>query len=312
MSRNIRIATFSVKKYSVEKEMSYVEMVNRYTQFWKVHFDKLIPSKPDIIVMPECSNRPADGIEREKIIDYYEAVSDETLALVSETANRNSCYIVCNQARKFNDKWYNTSTVFDRDGIECGHYRKNFLVPEEHVDGKMEFGRTAELIETDFGNIACVTCFDLNFDWLREHYRKLKPDLIIFSSMYHGGGQQMIWSWLCKCHFVGAMGHREIPGEIRNPFGEVLYSTSNYFDYVCGSVNLDCQIVHLDRNWGKLDALKTKYGNKVTVYDPGEFGCVMVSSESDQMSSRQMLEEFNIYDYESYMIESQNIRNGIK
>ncbi len=307
--KNVNIATFSVNKHSIAPRMSYTKMADKCIDFWNERFTKLTPHKPDIIIMPECFNRPAKGLSPEKTLEYYDEVSESTLNFIADTAKNSHSYIVCNQARKFNNNWYNTSTVFDRNGLECGCYRKNFLTPTEHTDNKMEYGRNAELIETDFGHIACVTCFDLNFDQLREYYSKAKPDLLVFSSMYHGGVQQLIWSWLCRCHFVGAMGRQEIPGEIRNPFGEILYSTTNYFDYVCGTVNLDYKIVHLDYNWKKLDKLKEKYSSNVTIYDPGYFGCVLVSSNSEQVSSLQMLEEFDIADYDTYLEQSIEIRN---
>ena len=65
-----------------------------------------------------------------------------------------------------------------------------------------------------------------------------------------------------------------------------------FFKYVCGSINLDCRIVHLDFNREKLDALKQKYGGEVDIYDPGLYGCVLVSSNSISITSRQMLQEF--------------------
>ena len=312
MAKIIKVATFSVNKHCVNKTMNYIEMIEQYTRFWNEHVAKVLPDKPDLILMPEYSNIPSDGLLPEKQLEYHEAVSEKTLEFVSTTAKANNCYIVCNQLRKFDKQWYNTSTVFGRDGNECGCYRKNFLTPDEHAKDGIQYGRKAELIETDFGRLACVTCFDLNFDQLREYYNKAKPDLLLFSSMYHGGGQQVIWPWLCRCHFIGSMGFREIPGEIRNPFGEVLYSTSNYFDYSCGSINLDYKIVHLDYNLDKLDAMKEKYGSEITIYDPGQFGCVMVSSNSEQITTDEMLNIFNISDYDTYLEAAQEQRNTIK
>lgn len=309
MAKEIMVATFSVDKFSVSQDMSYDEMLECFTNFWEERFQKVSWHKPDLIVMPECSNRPSAGLMGDNLFDYYEKTGSQTLDFISATAKKQSCYIVYNQARKFDGKWYNTTTVFGRDGYECGCYRKNFLTPDEHTENKMQYGQDAPIIETDFGRLACITCFDLNYSELRERYRAEKPDLLVFSSMYHGGAEQTIWSWLCKCHFVGSMGSRVIPGEIRNPFGEVLYSTSNYFDYICGKINLDYQIVHLDNNWAKLDELKIKYGSDVTVYDPGYYGCVLITSNSDKISSREMLKQFQIDNSETYLEKARQLRN---
>ena len=66
-------------------------------------------------------------------------------------------------------------------------------------------GKDAPVFECDFGRVAFAICFDLNFDELRLKYVKAKPDLIIFSSMYHGGLMQAYWAYSCRAYFVGAI-----------------------------------------------------------------------------------------------------------
>ena len=58
--------------------------------------------------------------------------------------------------------------------------------------------------------------------------------------------------FVCSCGILTA------PSEIRNPLGEVIASTTNYFNYAVVTVNLDRKLVHLDNNWGILVALKKK------------------------------------------------------
>ena len=90
----------------------------------------------------------------------------------------------------------------------------------------------------------------------------IKPDIIIFPSMYHGGLVQSNWAYSCRSFFVSSCGINDLPSEIRNPLGEVISSSTNYFHYVVASVNLDCRLAHLDYNWAKLLALKEKYGKR--------------------------------------------------
>jgi predicted amidohydrolase len=310
MSNTVKIATFATRCV-VEESMSYDQMADACITFWAEKFARILPDRPDLIVMPECSNRPGEGLTKENELAYYDVANQRTLAFAAEAARKNRCNIVCSQARHLDAQWYNTSTIFGRDGGELGCYRKNFLVPSEHTNNKMAYGTEANLIETDFGKVACAICFDLNFDDLREHYRSQSPDLIVFSSNYHGGIQQQIWPWLCRCHIVGSLGYRENAGQIRNPFGQVVHTTTNYLDHVCGSVNLDCQIVHLDDHWEKLDALKCKFGPDVTVYDPGEYGCVLVTSQSPDTTAREMIEEFEIIDYDEYLRVSRKQRSDV-
>ena len=86
--------------------------------------------------------------------------------------------------------------------------------------------------------MACAICFDLNFDELRLVYAKAKPDLIVFSSMFHGGIMQAYWVYSCRCHFVSAVGFPAIRSEIRNPHGRVIASTTDHYDFVTATVNL--------------------------------------------------------------------------
>jgi len=147
--------------------------------------------------------------------------------------------------------------------------------------------------------VAFAICFDLNFDELRLKYAKARPDLIVFSSMYHGGLMQAYWAYSCRAHFVGAVAG--LPCEIRNPLGETIGSSTNYFDYAVADVNLDCRLAHLDYNWSRLRDLKGKYGTRVRISDPGFLGCVLISSEDKGVCVDEMIGEFQVELLDDYM-----------
>ena len=152
-------------------------------------------------------------------------------------------------------------------------------------------------------------CFDLNFDELRLKYVKAKPDLIIFSSMYHGGLMQSYWAYSCRCHFVGAIAGRATRSEIRNPLGQIIASNTNYFNFAVARVNLDCELAHLDYNWERLRKLKAKYGPKVTINDPGCLGSVLISSEHETVGVDEMIEEFEIELLDDYFARALEYRH---
>jgi hypothetical protein len=66
-------------------------------------------------------------------------------------------------------------------------------------------------------------------------------------------------------------------------------------------VNLDCALAHLDYNWQRLRKLKTKYGPKVKITDPGCLGSVLISSEDEKVSAEEMVREFEIELLDDYM-----------
>ena len=135
-------------------------------------------------------------------------------------------------------------------------------------------------------------CFDLNFDALRCQYVRSRPDLVIFSSMYHGGLMQRYWAYSCRAHFVAAIG--ATGGYVISPVGELLAESTNYFDRISARLNFDCQVVHLDYNWEGLRKAREKHGTKVRVFDPGFLGSVLILSETDEFSALDVVKEFGI------------------
>ena len=225
---------------------------------------------------------------------------DQVRDFFADVAGDTACYIAYSAAREVADgTWRNSTQLLDRSGRVAGIYNKNHVVIEETTKAGILCGREAPIIECDFGRVACAICFDLNFDELRLKYVAAKPDLLLFSSMYHGGLMQAYWAYSCRAHFAGAIAGDQ--SAVISPLGETLATTTNYFDHVTTTVNLDCQLVHLDYNWGKLSAMKAKYGSRVKMTDPGHLGPVLISSETDEFTVKDMVAEFEFELLDDYM-----------
>ena len=126
-----------------------------------------------------------------------------------------------------------------------------------------------------------------------------RPALTVFASRYHGGLIQNFWAYESRSYFVGAFAFGQCT--VINPLGEVIAQTTNYTDTVTAGINLDDQVVHIgDGNMPKLQKLKEKYGRGVTIFDPGHLGPALVTSEVNQVSSKQMIEEFGISTWDDY------------
>ena len=110
---------------------------------------------------------------------------------------------------------------------------------------------------------------------------------------------QRYWAYSCRAHFVSA-----IAGErsgILSPVGEPIACTTNYFNFVSATVNLDCRVCHLDYNGKPLRDMKQKYGPKVKMMDPGYLGSVLISSETDEFTIDDVVREFKIEVLDDYM-----------
>ena len=300
----VKIATIGPRPLNVDSNTEPQKIVNRMIAHWKSRFAQVLPDRPDLIIVPEACDRPT-GLSLEKRLEYYRVRKNQIQNFFAKIAKENKCYIVYSAAREMPDgTWRNSSVMLDRTGKVAGVYNKNHVVIEETTKAGILCGRDAPIINCDFGTVALAICFDLNFDELRLKYKKAKPDLLIFSSMYHGGLMQAYWAYSCRSHFVGAIAGRKTPSEIYNPLGQVVASNTNYFDYTVAEVNLDCRLAHLDHNWSRLKALKAKYGPKVKITDPGQLGCVLVASQHKTISANEMINEFEIELLDDYMARS--------
>ena len=283
------------------------KMVDRVIEYWKREIDKVLIYKPDLIVLSEACDRPG-GLSKQEQFVYYQVRKNQVQDYFASVAKENRCYIAFGiKHEEENGLWYNSCIILDREGHVAGVYHKNF--PTVYEMPEIRPGTETPIIQCDFGRVGCVICFDLNFDELRERYAVLKPDLLVFASMYHGGLVQAQWAYSCRSYFVCSHGFRTAPSEILNPFGEVVASSTHFENYAVATVNLDRQMVHLDENWGKLTALQQKYGDKVIISDPGRVGAVLITSEHKTVSAADMVKEFDIELLDSYLDRSRQTRS---
>ncbi len=304
---NVKIATIGAVNPQFAKETPPQEMVDGMINFWKNQLAQVLPDQPDLIVLPEACDRPK-GLDQKSQFAYFAVRKNQVQDYFSAVAKANHCYIAFGTKRQVSDgSWRNSLVIIGRNGSVAGIYDKNFPTIGEMQAG-IKAGNKAPVIQLDFGTVGGIICFDLNFEELLKKYQKSQPDILLFSSMYHGGLVQDYWAYTCRSFFVSALGFRKSPSEIRNPLGGVVAQTTNYFNFVVTTVNLDSRLVHLDYNWEKLSALKKKYGDRVTIYDPGEVGAVMISSEDDNISADEMIKEFDIELLDDYFTRSTDFR----
>lgn len=307
-SNRITVATIGgggVSVRAIEKD-SPQKLVDQMIGYWKGELNKVLSDHPDLILLTEVCDRPG-GLSVEQQFNYYKVRKNQILDYFASVAKANHCYIAFGMDREENGYWWNSLVLMDRQGKVAGIYNKNFP-----TIGEMETIQADDktpVFECDFGRVACVICFDLNFDELRQRYEKRHPDIILFSTMYHGGLEQAKWAFSCKSFFICSFSSGRARSEIRNPLGEVVASSTNYNNYAVADINLDQKVVHLGYNEAKLEALKKKYGREVTIHDPGLIGSVLVTSEKKDVSARDMLKEFKIEDTEDYFNRSRQVRN---
>lgn len=278
---------------------------------WAARFQRVAPEKPDVILLPEfCSSivvptgggcASFDTLSDDKLIPFFQEQAAQLKSYLSFTLPH-----IDPQGRL-----RNTMFMVDRTGTIIGQYHKAHP-PESELKRGIVPG-SPKIITTEFGQVACGICFDLNFDAMWEQYAASKPDLILFASVYHGGLMQAYRAYQCRCHLVSAIGGYPFkPSHVILPNGHIATSTTHYFDSVTSTINLDCRLVHLDYHWEKLQAMKNDLGRQIQIMDVDFLGSVLVTNESQDRTIDQILDHYEIIDLDRYFARATKAQSDLR
>ncbi|NQX58044.1 carbon-nitrogen hydrolase family protein [Paenibacillus qinlingensis] len=308
MAKYVTISCLGPKPLVIEAEVPAQEVVGRMIQHWQRQLDQVLPDLPDLIILPEVCDRPDPGkFPREQRLAYYRVRQNQIRDFLASIAKQHSCYITYPAHIEAEDgSWRNAMQLIDREGQVMGAYHKNYLVPDEYSTNNILYGKEAPIFECDFGRVASAICFDLNFEGIRQQYAKVKPDLILFPSMFHGGFMQNYWAYSCRSYFAGAIAG--LPCTIVTPLGEVAAQSTNYYSFITTKINLDYAVIHIDENSAHFPKIKQKYGPKVKIHDPGFLGCVLVTSESEDFYVKDIIAEFGLELMDDYFLRAEEAR----
>lgn len=213
------------------------------------------------------------------------------LELYAGFARSQKCHVAGASKTCKDGKAYNSIVFFGPTGDVLGVYDKTYLTARE-IDEGLASGRRPVVVDTDIGRLGGVICFDLNFEPLRKAYRSLKPDILIFASLHHGGFVQRLWAYDCRAYFVCAW--QDPGGGILDPFGRPVALTDSFSKVAAATVNLDRVMVHLDYNGARLDEIRRKYGDEVIIDIPDHVGSVLILSAVETRSASDIASEFEL------------------
>lgn len=304
MARNVKVASVSIKIPTYSEKPEGMHLSDFMVEVIRKHVDKVLPERPDLIVLPEVCDRP-EGMPTEAVRAFYDERGDRTVNGLAQIARENNCYIAAGVVRDApNGKRYNSCVMIDRQGKVMGYYDKNYVVPWETPTYGIMSGEDIAVFECDFGRVGALICFDLNFEELRYKYRDAKCDLIVFPSHFDGGLLRNIFAHETGAYFVSCYAGRYGIAAAFDPLGYPIEGSSNYYQTMVTTLNLDYKICHLDENWEKYDAAKKKYGSAVKIKDNGYIGTVIVTSESPDRTVDDIIREFGIETREEYYARS--------
>lgn len=277
--------------------------------YWIAAMDREIPNRPDLVVLPEhCDNWGGDH-DFAQHWQWLARRGAKVLDAFRNYARKHQCYLVYPAHRLLEDgKIANSSILIDRDGDVIAVYDKNYPTVGE-IDSGVVPGSRPVVTDTDFGRLGLMICFDLNFWELMDQYARLKPDVLAFSSYCDGGCMRQAWAMKCRAWLLGCV-VGSLPKTITGPSGEIVRREQSYFRTITGHVNTNCAVVHLDFNFGSIQAAVNKYGQMVAYNDPGLAGMVTLYSRDPSLPIEDILREFDIATWDEYYRRSVDARNA--
>ncbi len=293
--RNVKVSVLSAFPYTKQAHWTYQQMVDEMITHLSQLLQEVLVEKPDLIVFPEVCDRYEDMSVQDNRA-YYDVRKNQVRDFLQDVAKKHHCYIAYSAYRQIEDGTFRNSTqLIGRKGTVEGIYNKNNLVVREGVlKGALPMycGKDAPVFDLDFGKVSCAICFDLNFNELRQRYIVNPPEIMLFSSMYHGDFLQQAWAYDIKCYFLGAVAGQD--ARVISPVGHVIKQSTNYYHHVTTTINLDYAVCYLDENWEKFRKAKEKYGDQIQIFDPGKTGAILLTSNSPNFTIQEVLKEFEI------------------
>ncbi len=209
-----------------------------------------LQTKPDVIVLPEMWNT---GYALEEIDRLADVEGERTQAFISAFCKQHRVHVVAGSiAERREDKIYNTSYIFDRDGNISSRYSKIHLFRLMDEEKYLSAGEARGSFQLDNTSAGVMICYDIRFpelfrsmalagtklmfvpaEWPHprlHHWRTLLMARAIENQMY-----------VVSCNRMGTSGTTDFFGHsmIVDPWGEVLAEAGEGETLLSATLNLD-------------------------------------------------------------------------
>ena len=268
---------------------------------WSELIEEAAFDKPDLILLPEiCAQY---HIPSEEYGNINEPANGPLFQFFADKAAKHGCYIIAPAIIRTDGKLYNQAFVIDRNGQMMGSYRKNFPTYIE-LDHGIEPGRELPVFDTDFGKVAVVICFDMNFLEIGRELKKKNVKFICLSTMAVFHLHMKWWAFEFQSYMISAVS----PGrkaQIVNPFGNVISESSNYKPIMCKNIGSDFIVIPIiSVNFNKMKAIKAAYGENVKIDLCEEDGRILIAPVNNSVTTEELIKQFDLLLTDDYFNES--------
>ena len=210
-----------------------------------------VEDKPDILLLPEDWSSGFSDKMFHEIDKYVEDIDGPSLTFLRSKAIEYNVWIVGGSISiKINGENYNTTYVINREGELVGDYSKMHLYSDMDEDVAYKHGEKTDIIETEFGKLGLMICYDIRFCELAKTYA-LKGAEAIFVVSDFPNPRVDHWRTLLKsraienqlfvvaCNRVGESPMGTYCGHsiIIDPWGKVIAEGSDEQEIIYGEIN---------------------------------------------------------------------------
>ncbi|MGN0177372.1 MAG: carbon-nitrogen hydrolase family protein [Methanobrevibacter sp.] len=222
--------------------------------------EESVSENTDFIILPEMFNCPYSN---DKFIEYGEEEHNSpTLSEISTLARINKVYILAGSIPEIDDdKLYNTSYLFDKQGNIIAKHRKMHLFDID-VTGKISFkesdvltaGNEFTIANTEFGKIGIGICYDIRFPELARIMVENGALILIYPGAFNMTTGPAHWELLFRTRAMdnqafcigvapalnkNASYHSYGHSIITNPWGETITQASEKESLIISEIDLN-------------------------------------------------------------------------
>jgi predicted amidohydrolase len=257
----------------------------------------------DLVCLPE--GFAAAGLPLERVASVAEAIPGPIFDAVAEQARHYGMYVVAGFYTRQDERIYNVAALIDRAGNLVGTYAKNYPT-EQEIDCGVTPGSEVVVLDTDFGRVGLAVCFDLNWQPFWAGLAEQGAELVCWISAYEGGFPLQAFAWLHQYPIVTSVWPYH--ARVIDITGRILTSTSRWGRIATCDLNLDKRLFHTDLQSGKLLAIQTRYGERICLETFTEEHLFTLESSDPDLSIDQVIAEFGLVDYQSYINRCTTVR----
>lgn len=181
------------QKASVEKAMENIE--------------RLAARGANMIVLPEMFNCPYDT---KTFAKCAEPEGGETWQKMSEAARKNNIYLISGTVPEVDgDQIYNTSYVFDPEGLQIAKHRKIHMFDIDIKNGQyfkesdaLTAGDSPTIVDTAYGKIGIAVCYDVRFPELARYMAEKGARILIYPASFNMTTGPVHWELLFRARAV--------------------------------------------------------------------------------------------------------------